>query len=155
MAGVIAGSVLLLLIVWTGAGALFDAEPGLRAALTLAGCLYLAWLGLGLMRRRPANGAPRPALPSTAAGLAVFQLLNPKSWIMVTTATAAVNAQAADLAGLAALTAIFVVVPASCLSIWALAGTALTRFMQDAQHGRWFDRAMGGVLIASAALLLL
>ncbi len=154
IAGVVAGSIALLAIVWSGAGAVFDAAPALRGALTLAGALYLVWLGAGLIRRGGGDGgAAMAALPAgTVPGMAAFQLLNPKSWVIVLTATAAAHGDMAG--GLGGLVVLFVSISGICLTLWALAGAAITEWLTRPGASRWFDRAMGALLIASALLLL-
>ena len=154
-AGVLAGSLCLLLIVWAGAGAAFGAAPNLRSLLTVAGALYLGWLGCRLAwgERAHAAGAVRPAapgLPRTGLGVAGFQFLNPKGWVLVLTATALVSAEPA---GLYALVALFIIVPALCLSLWAFAGSAIAERLKYPKARVWFDRTMGALLIVSAALL--
>jgi len=157
--GVVTGSLGLLCVVSAGAGIAFSAEPRLRTALMVAGCLYLAWLGASLVWR--SGGAAHkvqhsnPALPSGVVGLAVFQFLNPKSWLLVMTATAAVPAGLSWQASLSALALIFVVVTCACLTLWASAGAALAGLLKHPRPRRWYDRAMGVTLIASAAVLVL
>lgn len=152
--GVLAGTLALLALVWAGAGAAFAAEPRLRAALAAAGCLYLVWLGASVVRRAGAPASRAAALPRTALGLAAFQLLNPKSWVMVATATAVSSGEIQGPASLAALAALFTLVPGACLTLWALAGRALAAWMARPRARLWLDRALGGLLIASAAALL-
>ncbi len=159
IAGVVVGSLALLTLVWAGAGVAFEAQPRLRSALTIAGCLYLAWLGASLIRQAGKSGrngtsSATRKLPSTAPGLAAFQFLNPKSWVMVLTATAAVTGDTGGVWSLAALAAVFTAVTGVCLTSWALAGSAIADLLKEPRAKRWFDRAMGGLLIGSAALLL-
>lgn len=159
IAGVVVGSLGLLGLVWAGAGAAFEAEPRLRAALALAGCLYLIWLGAMIIWRtgKSDGGASPPArreLPSTAPGVAAFQLFNPKAWVMVVTAAAATSGGTAGISSLVALAAIFAGVTSVCLTLWALAGAAIADLLMEPRIRRWFDRAMGGLLIASAGLIL-
>ena len=156
-AGVVAGSLGLLAIVWAGAGAAFTAAPWLRPGLTLAGAFYLCWLGGGLIwrARTPSSAAVDPAgdgLPSSGLGVAAFQLLNPKGWVLVLTATAAMSREPAALYLLAAL---FVVIPVPCLSVWAVAGKAIAERLKRPVANAWFDRSMGALLICSAVLLVL
>ncbi|MFI4988318.1 MAG: LysE family translocator [Alphaproteobacteria bacterium] len=160
IAGVVTGSLALLVLVWTGAGAVFDGEPRLRSALVAAGCLYLAWLGASLIRQggKRAGGDDKPgrqALPRTALGLAAFQFLNPKGWVMIVTATAAMPGDSGGVPPLAALSAIFAVVTGVCLTLWALAGSAIADRLRRPPARQWFERAMGGLLIGSAVLLLI
>ena len=154
IAGVVAGSIALLALVWSGAGAAFDAAPALRGALTLAGALYLVWLGVDLIRRGGGDGGPAmAALPAgTVPGMAAFQLLNPKSWVIVLTATAAAHGDMAG--GLGGLVVLFASISGICLTLWALAGAAITERLTRPGASRRFDRAMGALLIASALLLL-
>jgi threonine/homoserine/homoserine lactone efflux protein len=153
--GVMTGAVAMLALVSAGAGAAFEAEPMLRSLLTVAGCLYLVWLGLVLIResgdRERGDGTAQPrALPRTTLGVFAFQLLNPKCWVLVLTAIAATSGEAS----FAALSAVFAVVSGVCLTFWALLGRALSAWLRQPRAGKWFDRAMGALLIGSAALLV-
>lgn len=154
--GVVVGSLALLALVWGGAGAAIAALPALRVALTVTGALYLIWLG-GLLiwqsGRRNGGGAEADGnLPSTATGVAAFQLMNPKAWVLIVTATAALSGESAAPYALAGLIA---VISTLCLGLWACAGSAIAGWLRRPSARSWFDRAMGGLLIVSAALLVL
>lgn len=159
IAGILAGSLALLALVWAGAGVLFEAAPILRRILLGAGALYLAWLGGGLIWRSrggdvgDAGTGPR-ALPGTAFGVAAFQILNPKSWVLVTTATVAMPGGGAGLAGFGGLSAMMVVIPGACLMLWACAGAAIADRLRQPAARRGFDRTMGGLLVVAAVILL-
>jgi threonine/homoserine/homoserine lactone efflux protein len=159
IAGIGLGSLALLAVVVAGAGAAFVAEPRLRTALALGGCLYLSWLGLQLVVRtfrgnaRPTT-APATPLPAGVLGLFGFQFLNPKSWVMVLTATAAGQSGAGVLATFLRLSVLFVVIPAICLALWSSLGSAMARVLERPAVRRWFDRGMGLLMVGSAALLL-
>ncbi len=155
--GVMLGTLILLSLVWAGTGALFDTHPGLRGLLTAAGCLYLVWLGAALVWRSSDGGevkVERTSLPRSLTGLALFQLFNPKGWVMVLTAMAAASSSGVNgTLLLAQLVAIFLLVTGLCLLLWALAGTAIAHLLRQPGGRRWFDRAMGILLIASAVPL--
>lgn len=157
--GVVIGMFVLLVLVWTGASAAFDAEPRLRLALTIAGAAYLAWMGGVRVWRTfgPASGTEGPAggLPATFVGIAVFQLMNPKGWVMITTATAAISAIGTGLGTFAILAAMVAMIPIVALTTWALAGAAIARWLKGPAAQRWFDRVMGVLLAASAAFLVI
>lgn len=154
VAGIVLGGLGLLAIAVTGGAALFGALPGLRLALALGGCLYLAWLGFRLIADSFAQGqqdSPAGRLPAGVAGLAAFQFLNPKSWVLVLTAAAAMPARTpADFLQLGLL---FALIPAVCLLLWSSLGALLMRALANGRISSWFDRVMGGTLAASAALL--
>ena len=156
-AGVVAGTLALLAVVWTGAGAAFQAVPWLRPALTLAGASYLCWLGGCLIwharGRSPGAGVPAEGrLPRSGLGVAAFQFLNPKGWVLVLTAAAAM---AREPAAAYILAAIFVVITLPCLTLWAVTGSAIAERLTHPAAKAWFDRSMGALLVGSAVLLVI
>ena len=85
VAGVVLGGLGLLAVAAAGSAVVFSTVPGFRRALALGGCLYLAWLGLRLIAgsfRGHSNEADTAWLPAGMLGLAGFQFLNPKSWVL-------------------------------------------------------------------------
>lgn len=158
ISGVLAGSLGLLTLVWAGAGALFEAAPAMQALLRIAGALYLAWLGVTLYwQARTVRGDEGLLnggdLPSSALGVASFQFLNPKGWVLVLTATASVPEDPSSVEALAILAGLFLLVSSTCLLLWAGAGAAIGRGLQRARARRWFLRGMGVLLTLSATVL--
>jgi len=154
VAGIVLGGLGLLVIVAAGGAALFDRLPGLKLILAVGGCIYLAWLGFRLIADSfAAKDDPLAAarLPAGVAGLAGFQFLNPKSWVLVLTAVASMPAQTAS--GFLQLASLFVLIPATCLLLWSAFGALMMRALANARVSAWFDRAMGGALAVSAAAL--
>ena len=87
-------------------------------------------------------------------GLFGFQFLNPKSWVMVLTATAAAQEQLARFQPFFGSPS-SVVIPAACLALWSAFGSLLVRTLE-----RPADPTVGrpsgmGLLLAGSALLLL
>ena len=152
IAGVVLGGLVVLAVALAASDAAFAAVPGLHTALGAAGCAYLAWLGLGLIRHagRPSDGAARALPAASVAGLFAFQFLNPKSWVMVTTAIGAMPAGAPVWP----LVVVFTAIPATCLTLWAIAGATLARTLARPRIAAWVDRAMGALLIATALALV-
>lgn len=153
IAGVIVGSIALLVLVWTGAGTLFEMFPEIQSVLRIAGAAYLIWLGFCLVRKAngPGDSVDDRALPETTWGVASFQLLNPKSWVLVITAVSAVGG---TLASMVSLAATFVAVMGLCLTAWSVAGRLISRWLVDRRSRRRFDTVMGVLLMGSAAMLL-
>ncbi len=96
--------------------------PAVTFILHVLGGAYLSWMGFALLTRDQTT-APDGAVPSTPFGIAVFQLLNPKAWLFVAAAVAAMPHEKS----LTLLMLLMVVVTSACLTLWALAGTAATR----------------------------
>ncbi len=159
--GVILGGLVLLALAWSGVAAALEAAPRLRLALTSGGAAYLVWLGGGMIweARRLADAScgwssSERELPCNWLGVAAFQLVNPKAWVLLVTATAVMSRALDGLWGLGALAAIYTVRSGFSLTIWAVAGSAIGRCFSKGGSRRWFDRAMGGLLVALAVLLV-
>jgi len=156
IAGIVLGSLALLAVVTAGAGAAFEAEPRLELALAVAGCLYLVYLGIRLLASGSgSNGEPGDeGLPAGAAGLFAFQFLNPKSWVLVLTVTAATPDGDGPLAVFLRLAVLVVVITTICLLLWSAFGSAMARHLVRRPLRVGLDRTLGALLIASALLLL-
>lgn len=153
MLGVVAGSLVLLVLVWIGVDELTQMWPAFALTLSICGGAYLGWLGLALVMQRDAASAEpsRRALPATMPGVAVFQLLNPKAWLLVTTAAAAMPSSG----GVITLGLLMALVTSICLALWALAGAASSRLLKQSRARRWFERAMGALLGISALAIVI
>lgn len=144
IAGVIVGSILQLALAWGGLTAAVHFFPGLRIALAVVGGTYLLWLSAGLIMGGDETERTSP-LPRGILGVAAFQLLNPKGWVLVTTLAAALPGW--ELGALAALLAF---VAGLCLTVWVGAGWIASPLLTRPHGKLWFDRAMGALLAASA-----
>jgi threonine/homoserine/homoserine lactone efflux protein len=156
IAGIVLGGLLLLAVTALGTATAFAALPSLRHGTALAGALYLAWLGASLCAAgiwpRPGTAAS-PRLPAGTLGLIGFQFLNPKSWLLVLTVLAAM--QATRTHDYLLLVAMFVLIPAPCLLLWAGLGASLARWLARPIARRGVDIVSGALLVACAALLLI
>ncbi len=160
MAGVIAGGLAMWALVMAGASVAFQAQPHLYTAITIAGGAYLCWMGARLIAETFApSGRSQPVqtsvLPSSAVALFGFQFLNPKSWVLVLTVTAAVGNGADPLQASLMLAALFTVIPALCLALWCAMGILMMRYLDTLAARNWIDRLMGALLFVSALLLVL
>jgi len=155
IAGIVAGGLVMLAVVAAGLGGVLVAAPRLRLAIACAGAVYLAWLGLRLALA-PTSASEEPRAhrrheqPATALSMLAFQFLNPKGWVMVATATAAWSS-----GPLWQLAILFAVISAACLLLWSCLGSAMARYLDRPSVARWFDRAMGTLLVISAVALVL
>jgi len=86
VAGMLFGHLLAILIVAAGIGSVITAQPQLMHILTLAGALYLAWLGTGVIRRPSIPAASDETDITSGAEWAVKGLcisgLNPKVFLL-------------------------------------------------------------------------
>jgi threonine/homoserine/homoserine lactone efflux protein len=153
--GVVLGGVAMLLLSCAGLARAFAAHPWLRAATAICGAGCVMWLGVrlicgsGTAARAPvrsATGSPRDLLR-----MFLFQFVNPKSWLLVLTITAAAGAASVSLATLIAL---FIVIPYGCLALWAAGGSLAAGLLRDSRARVRFERSTGALLALSGLLLL-
>jgi threonine/homoserine/homoserine lactone efflux protein len=153
--GVVLGGVAMLLLTCAGVATAFAALPWLRAATAICGAGCVMWLGVRLMC---SSGTPTRAPVRSGNGSArallrmfLFQFINPKSWILVLTITAAAGNTPVSLATLIVL---FIVIPYGCLALWAGGGSLAASLLRDTRARARFERASGALLALSALLLL-
>ena len=154
LAGIVAGTWIVLVCVALGITAALLALPAARPLVIAAGAAYILWLAYHL-----ATAPPLPAAASNAgapgfAGGALLGVANPKAWVAI----AAVFASA-RLAGptaidasakLAVLTAMIVVINAA----WLAAGASLAPLLRQPRRARAVNIALAAVLVGAAAAAL-
>jgi len=152
MLGIGVGFLSLLLGVGFGLGAVLGAYPALHMALKIAGgayLLYLAWriaMARSMGDGKAGEGAARPM---TFLQAAAFQWVNPKAWVMAVTAMAVYTSPQAPFLSVVLVAVAFAVVNVPSVSAWAGFGVALRGFLADPVRLKWFNIAMGLLLVAS------
>ena len=114
--------------------------------------LWLAWrIGSADPTIRPENQRPVGLLAATA-----FQWINPKSWLVASSAAAGMGEpDGLGLAGHALANGLmFFGVAIGAGGVWLVAGSALQRVRTDPASARAFNVAMGVLLAASGILSL-
>lgn len=155
MLGIVGGMTSLLFAVGLGLGTLLQKYPALHFSLKLAGACYLLYLAWRIANTRPieedgaGSGAPLTFLQAVA-----FQWVNPKAWIMGGTAVAIYANPAMPLLSTALVVAAFGLVVFPSVSVWSGFGQGLRRFLADPARLKWFNIAMGILLVASLWPLL-
>lgn len=151
--GMVCGVATLTLAACLGLGALFVAWPALHAALKLAGTLYMLVLAWRLAGAQVALGRPPEQLGFARAAL--FQAVNPKSWIRaVTVASVFMPTQIGLLPGALLVSGLGAVVGFPCISMWALFGTGIGRFLSSPARRRAFNVIMAASLVLLALSLM-
>jgi len=152
--GIGCGFTVQLLAVCAGLAALFAHWPALQSALAWVGAAYLVYLGWQMLGSADAGAAHSPH-PVTFLQAALFQFLNPKAWVMtVTAATLFLPHELGPLLSGAYMAAVMEGIGVPCMSVWALFGTSLRRFI-GAPRGRMaFNAAMALALGVTAVMMV-
>ena len=78
-----------------------------------------------------------------------FQWINPKAWMITTSAVAAYVPALDYPINVAIAAAVLVLVAIPCVSAWALGGSALRRFLMQPNYARAFNIAVALLLVAT------
>ena len=152
--GVSVGMGTLLFSVALGLGQIVLAEPLILQALKWSGAAFLLWLSWkiassGTMVERAEQK------PVGFASAAVFQWINPKAWLVVTSAAGTyLQAGASALLQAISLALLFVAAALPSGLIWLAFGASVHRVLRNPRAARIFNIAMGVSLAASVAFIL-
>jgi len=147
------GVAVLTFAMCLGLGAVFAAFPLLHQALKLAGTLYLLVLAWKLAIAPAASGRPPERVGFVQAAL--FQAVNPKSWIRaVTVASVFMPSQWSLASGALFVSLAGAVIGFPCVSMWALFGVGISRFLSSPGRRRAFNAIMAASLVVLAVMLL-
>ncbi len=148
--GICIGFPVMLALIGLGFGTLFGLYPLLHDIIKIVGIVYLLWLAWKIAMTHGGMEQIERSKPINFWQAAAFQWVNPKAWIMGSSALAAYTSlddnfflQVAIICG----TFFFITLP--CAGIWLVFGAGLQRFLREDRHLRWFNIAMALLLVAS------
>ncbi len=155
LAGIVAGTMLMVLLVGLGLGRLLEASPLLYALLRYAGALYLLVLAWRLAQAhaiRPGEGRRRPMRFADAL---LFQGVNPKAWVMVVGAVTTYAPRDGFVRNVLVIAVVLALVSLPCIALWAGCGVAVRRVLDRPSRVRAFNITMAILLVLSLYPILL
>lgn len=153
--GAAIGMGILMFLVAFGLGSLVLQSPLLLQALKVGGIGFLLWLSWKIITAERTEVAAAPAFVGFWQA-ATFQWINPKSWL-VSTSAAATYLQADTSSALAqSLTfgVLFVLAAFPCFFTWLAFGATIQRLLHTQRAIRIFNVVMGALLAGSILLFL-
>jgi threonine/homoserine/homoserine lactone efflux protein len=154
---IVMGGLVLYALVAGGFELWIHHHAWLEQLLLWSGAAWLAFMGVSLIRGsfRSAAGTDAVTVPAGPLGLFVFQLVNPKGWLLMVSVAAAAHCAGSGSRIDAALPPVLLtVVPAASLLVWLYAGTGLRcSFALDLRSPAML-RLAGLVLVICAVCLM-
>ena len=148
--GISVGFLLMMTTLGFGAGFMFERFPQLHEVIKVVGVLYLTYLAWKIASSAPNASNNGNAKPFSFVEAALFQWVNPKAWIMGTTALATFTTAGADInLQIAAIILVFFMLTWPSVGVWLLFGVGLQRVFSNPLHYRIFNVTMAVLLIAS------
>jgi len=165
--GAVLSDFVLVGAVAVGLGALLAASEFWFSMLKWVGAVYLAWLGVRMLRSkggsfdapRAAPGVPTNGGPGPGDGRKVFfksflvAVTNPKGYLFCSALMPQfIDPAAAQAMQYAIIALLFASLDASVMLVYAFVGARAMRLL-TAAAGRWIDRTCGAMLLALAGSL--
>lgn len=160
LAGVQIGFAGLVLLAHFGIGAVLMAIPGLFPLLRWACFGYLLWLAVVILQdARPARAAAAAsgsARPMACQEAILFQLINPKAWMMaITVASAFYGEHAPHALDLATAIAVCLPIGGTCMMIWTLWGASIDHVLKRPRARQLYRYGMAFTVALTAVWMLL
>ena len=148
--GICIGFPAMVLVIGLGFSVIFESYPIIHEVIKVIGVayfLYLAWL---IASSSPASLEGKSAKPLNFTQAALFQWVNPKAWVMATSAVSAYTYAASDIfIQVVYIALIFLIVAFPCVGIWLVFGAGLKKYLKSSRHQRTFNLSMAFLLVAS------
>jgi threonine/homoserine/homoserine lactone efflux protein len=153
LAGIIAGTTLVLLAVATGITAALLAVPGMRPVLLAVSAAYILWLAWHIATAPPLTGRGEVEAPALGGGL-LLGVANPKAWVAIAAVFASVRVAGGSVADAGAKTIVLAVVIVVINTVWLLAGASLAPLLADPRRARVVNVGLALALVAATAAAL-
>lgn len=149
LTGIVLGVTGLHIACLFGTGELVANSETLAFWLKLFASVYLVFLIVQLVSTPPVNEEQEEkGRPLNIAQAALFQLINPKAWIMAVTGVALLGSVPLSFTQkVVVLFLAFLFIGVSCNHLWLLSGISVRRYLATTA-GRWiFNSAVGGLTV--------
>jgi threonine/homoserine/homoserine lactone efflux protein len=148
MLGISLGHALMVFLVGLGLAGIFTAWPPALTVLKLASVAYMLWLAWKIAHAGAPGSGKASAQPMTFLQAAAFQWVNPKAWAMALGAVAAYVPNP-SIHAYALVALVFSAVNLPSVTVWAAAGQAVRRWLEDPGRLRVFNVTMAVLLVVS------
>lgn len=154
--GIMFGFPLMLVVIGLGFGSVFERFPQLHSVIKVLGILYLLYLAWRIAQAGSTASDNNSAKPLTFMEAALFQWLNPKGWVMGTSALVSFTSLDGNfLLQVLIVAGTFFVVSMPGAGCWLLFGAGLQRFLREPAYLRVFNVSMALLLVLSVVPIIL
>ena len=148
--GICFGAPVMFFATGLGLGSLIAAQPWIYFTIKVAGLSYLTYLAYLIAKTSSLDKSESTDQPLSFTQAMLFQLVNPKVWLMGSGAVAAfTTAEIAILPQVLTIAAVFFVIGFPTAAIWLLFGSSLRSLLERPAILRGFNILMAILLLAS------
>jgi threonine/homoserine/homoserine lactone efflux protein len=155
LAGIVAGTTIVLVAVATGITAALLAVPGIGPVLLAISAAYILWLAYRIATAPPLAERAGEGAAFSFAGGTLLGVANPKAWVAIAAVfagTQLADGAAADAGAKVAVLAVFIVLVNTA---WLAAGASLAPLLRDRRRARVVNVALAVALVGATALALI
>jgi threonine/homoserine/homoserine lactone efflux protein len=154
LAGIVLGTVAVLVAVAGGVTAVLLTAPVARPVLLVISALYVVRLAY-LIATAPPLRQVAGRRPPTLTGGIVLGVANPKAWVAIAAVFASVRVSGGPVTDGSAKVAVLVVLIVLINAAWLAAGAACAPALQDPRRARAINVALAILLVGALGLALL
>jgi threonine/homoserine/homoserine lactone efflux protein len=151
--GINTGFPLMVVAVGLGLGGLLNSSPTIYAVLRVVAAIYLLYLAFRIATGPVTVQEAQVKKPLSVLQAALFQAVNPKTWVMIVgavmTFAGATDNYAVYALQIVAIALIFLVFGTPCTTAWLLAGVWIRKLLSKPIQFRIFNVAMAALLVGS------
>jgi len=156
MIGITIGFPLMVFGVGLGLGEIFSRYPQAHLVLKYLGAAYLLYLAWRVATAVQSDGGEADGQPLTFLEAAAFQWVNPKAWMMATSAIPAFTTVGGNYhAELLVICAIFAALCIPSCAAWCLFGVAIRQLIRTPETARIVNFGLAGLVAMSIVLLFI
>ena len=156
--GISSGFMIMVIAVGLGLNEVFTRYPLSYTVMRWVGVVYLVYLAWAIATSQPPEVKPdterAESKPMGFLAAAAFQWVNPKAWIMAVSAFSTYVPAANNLMLIVGTAALFAVINAPCVGLWAAFGSRMRVLLGSPRFRRPFNVAMAVLLVASMLPML-
>ena len=153
--GIPTGHGLQLMLVCLGLGSLFIAFPILLEILRYVGATYLLYLSYKMFGSLNVNIKEDTSRPLTFFEAIIFQFVNPKAWIICSTAVSIFYPNDASIfLGTFFMVFMSTIVNLPSISIWAFGGSIIGKYLKNVKLKKFVEFLLALMLILTSIYII-
>jgi threonine/homoserine/homoserine lactone efflux protein len=155
LAGIIAGTVIVLVAVATGITAALLSVPAAGSVLVWVSAAYILWLAYRIATAPPLSepaSAPNALTPVRGA---ILGAANPKAWVAIAAVFASAHLTGAATADATAKVVVLTAMIVLICATWLVAGTSIAPLLRDPRRARVVNVALAVAVVGATALAVL
>lgn len=145
--GICTGFPVMVIGVGIGVSVMFQQFPILQTIIQGISILYLLYIAWNIARTDKLSRQAGVSKPLTYMQAVLFQWVNPKAWIMATTAVGIYASSEANLSESVIIAMFFMGVAFPSVAMWLMFGQHLKRYFSEGLHLKVFNISMALLLI--------